>query len=109
MNELEILIAARALIATPESWIKGRSAQDANGVPAGPFDEGACKFCTVGAMTCASGQTLTEARASILRAHLPKPFDNLVNFNDHPDTTHADVLALFDRAIAYEEAKHERT
>ena len=109
MNELETLIAARALIASPESWIKDNSAQDANGVPVGTFYEGACKFCTVGAITCASGETLTETRASILRAHLPKPFDNLVNFNDHPDTTHADVLALFDRAIASEEAKHERT
>ena len=109
MNELVTLIAARALIATPEAWIQGRFAQDANGVPVGPFDEWACKFCTVGAITCASGEPLTETRASILRAHLPKPFDNLVNFNDHPDTTHADVLALFDRAIASEEAKHERT
>jgi hypothetical protein len=24
-------------------------------------------------------------------------------FNDHPDTTHADIMALFDRAIAAQE------
>ncbi len=29
----------------------------------------------------------------------------VVDFNNHPDTTHADVLALFDRAIAARKAE----
>ncbi len=28
-------------------------------------------------------------------------------FNDRPETTHADVLALLDKVIAEERAKHE--
>lgn len=89
------LIAAKALIDTPEKWGK----EDYEPRPG-------C-FCLAGALaktfdlpaepaTCESGP---EYRA--LYAQVPRgPWTGPVNFNDHPDTTHADIMALFDRAIA---------
>ena len=38
-----------------------------------------------------------------VRAHLPADFVSLTSFNDNPTTTHADIIALIDRAIATEE------
>ncbi|MEL6388391.1 MAG: hypothetical protein AAFR00_13655 [Pseudomonadota bacterium] len=45
-----------------------------------------------------------EARKLLVQA-LPGELASVVSFNDDPDTTHADILALFDRAIAAAEAE----
>jgi len=92
------LVAAKALIDTPEKWRKGPN-----------FYVGKC-HC---AMT-AAGEAIRDGgnwqdRAVAIRLAmvdaLPEPFRSLnhfhvIDFNDHPATTHADVMALFDRAIA---------
>lgn len=43
----------------------------------------------------------------ILKTNLPDKFkmNSITYFNDHPDTTKEDILALFDRAIAWEPRK----
>lgn len=92
------LIAARALIDTPEKWMKGSYHSQSTGC-----------LCALGALgVAAHGDAYdweyvdAKALLSVLR---PDDEDWLivVDFNDHPDTTHADVMAWFDRAIAAQE------
>lgn len=92
---VENLKAAKALIDTPEKWGKGA------------FEFRGC-YCALGALGMAeagtpAGYSLTGRWA--LQCALPNTFLSVDAFNDHPDTTHADIMALFERAIAAEEAK----
>ena len=99
----ENLIAAKALIDTPEKWIKGQFR-----------DENGC-LCARGACGIASGKGFASKEASrsesqLIRFLPPRmdghswqihgPLSALAHYNDDPDTTHADIMALFDRAIA---------
>lgn len=94
----ENLIAAKALIDTPEKWGKGGWEPK----------NGRC-LCSVGAVVVATNGNhdfdgaWTPAVLQVdaaLENHLPKPFNRVAEYNDDPATTHADVMALFDRAIA---------
>lgn len=97
---VEVLQAARAKIEKPETWIKGDYARTApDGNPIGPACDNAKCWCTAGAVDAASDYTYTNAWYYLTLA-LPSPWVEIVHFNDAPDTTHDDVLALFDRAIA---------
>lgn len=90
---VDILRDAKALISDPEKWVKGHYGDCETG-----------EFCSFGAMDQAERGSagawlladLTLDRAA--RAINPE-FKDYIAFNDHPDTTHADVMALFDRAI----------
>jgi hypothetical protein len=99
MSLKDDLIAARALIDTPEKWAKGASPLD------GP--ERPC-FCTYTACFEAVGGTgdrryydATNALDDAVPATFVHSFRDCpaVAFNDDPATIHNDVLALFDRAI----------
>ncbi len=94
----ENLIAARALIDTPEKWGKGPDRD--------------C-FCAVDALTDVAYETdFDDADHHLLGRFLPvdyapDPSDwncPVAQFNDDPATTHADIMALFDRAIAAQDA-----
>lgn len=83
---LRVLTEARALIQLPENWCKVH------------FDNGNHAHCILGALDCAGHSWI--GRTYLLDA-LPAGADrSVIIFNDNPATTHADVLALFDRAIA---------
>jgi hypothetical protein len=87
MTVRDNLIAARALIDTPEKWVNGA------------LQSGNCR-CAVGAALDATDYLSGWEAVNALAKQLPSPFHHVPTFNDHPDTTHADILALFDRAIA---------
>ncbi len=92
MSVKENLIAARALIDTPEKWGKGDDL--ANG--------GSCVMlaCShVGRGPSLAFEDMRSALIKALPAGAPLIGPAVVRFNDHPDTTHADIMALFDRAI----------
>lgn len=107
----EILREARELISTPEAWCKGgnsfstpsavRRAPEGNGYrPAGTEPDAVC-WCPSGAINRAAGGHDAPGRSDAERAFsraagVALPF----RFNDLSTTTHADVLAAFDRAIA---------
>lgn len=94
----ENLIAAKALIDTPEKWSKGDWS-----------DNGGC-LCALGAANLAATGMFDCVKHDLeraLEAALPTGFRTtsgnlrlVPRFNDHRDTTHADIMALFDRAIA---------
>lgn len=92
MSVKENLIKAKALIDTPEKWTRGE------------YMHSGC-FCALGALAEALDIDPVSARLSMtpellaLRGAVPEPFFSVWRYNDEPSTTHADVLALFDRAI----------
>lgn len=99
----ENLIAAKALIDTPEKWLKGALSDDKE----------TC-FCAMGALGHVGGfglvaSDVTPEMASLIGS-IPSSFlwtkqkNRLAAFNDDPETTHADIMALFDRAIAAQDA-----
>ena len=85
---LELLVKARAFLASEKNWCKG-------------------SYGTNDGRRCAHGALMTDdmdlyGRArDALTAALPKGCGHFMpmGFNDAPSTAHADVLALFDRAI----------
>lgn len=86
MTTKQILVAAKALIDTPEKW--GR----------GPWRE---QLCIADALAKACGPELvgyTDARLAFKRM-LPRGMTP-PEYNDDPETTHAEVMAKFDEAIA---------
>ena len=114
MTVLELLQNARQLLSDPARWTKGCFARNAEGQAVHPVLGKAACWCSVGAIrkefSREHGYTDRSATvSSFLDAHLllhqllssGKHSAGIPSFNDHPDTTHADVLALFDRAIEH--------
>lgn len=117
-----ILVRARELIAEPKNWTQGVMARDRTGDATLPGDKHATCFCTAGAVYRAEIDAWREgygtpvervvassgATFAIAKAIEAREFgDNvsIVTFNDRPTTTHADVLQIFDAAIAAEAAR----
>ena len=99
------LIAARALIADPVNWTKEVFARTSDGSAVTLDGPNATCFCAWGAVLRASFilETDTISVYDALQAQMPGPdraYISIPDFNDAETTTHADVLALFDRTIA---------
>jgi len=85
----DVLIAARALIADERNWIKGANFRKVAGCDC---------FCADGAVEEVFRNRPWEPGVRpALRAASPNGM--IVTYNDADETTHADVLAMFDRAI----------
>ena len=101
METVEILEKARALISDKNRWAKGYFAKDKAGRNCSTRSQDAVCFCSLGALCKVmdihfmdvTGKPATEA----LRKEVPAGTD-IAGFND--SGSHAEVLALFDRAIA---------
>lgn len=107
MNAAEVLTKARALIADENRWTQGKYARDALGEEAEPFEAGAVCFCALGAIAHVAdlepehdlpGEQILKEEAYFADGSLCVPM-----FNDKH--THAEVLDLFDRAIARAESE----
>lgn len=96
MTTAETLREARALIDTPRKWTRAADARTADGKHTWPSDPNAVCFCMAGALI-RLGEISTPAYRALLR-HVTG--GTLMEFNDAPGTSHADVLAAFDAAIA---------
>lgn len=101
---VETLKEARALIA--QGWTQGCAARDAEGNDVNSVDISAVSFCIYGACRRASVGRRKESYKLSTNALRDAGMINLSTWNDAPDRTQADVLALFDRAIAME-SNHE--
>lgn len=101
MSLRDDLIAAKALIDTPEKWRKDDSDD---------YD-GCCAIVAANRVSGSRRYDPDNPRQSRMwqafYAELPEAYRQssgasgafIGDFNDHPDTTHADIMALFDRAI----------
>lgn len=106
MTTAEALAAGRKLIDTPEKWCKGSYAMTKRRRAVGPLEPTAACFCAAGACLVVTGDLWNAAREALDR-QVSEHFcgGTATTFNDHHLTTHADVMALFDRAIAAEKGK----
>lgn len=94
-----LLRRAKELIATPQQWCK-RVYGDSWGRA----------FCSYGALDWAAagdGALFTRVWDKYLCPSAPT-WNCPISFNDLPDTTHEDVLLMFDRAIALAEKDEGR-
>ena len=103
----DVLVAARERIADEKNWTQYTAAKDSKGDWCDPHTAAAVCWCATGAVMAAIPVAAdyyglyTQATAALkyeLIMHL-YPTQFLVEFNDHPERTHAEVLALFDRTI----------
>ncbi len=102
MKTYEVLEKALALIEDESNWTDRGWAVDPGG-----------RMCAAGACNVAEGiidrkesrcfAVCSSPAPVALRAALPGDYEVLPDFNDHE--THADVVALFQRAIRAEKAK----
>lgn len=106
---LQVLIDARALIEKPKAWIKGVNATNKLGKGCTSSSEDAVCWCMDGAlMRSAQSAHLYEPGSAYWDAFYA--LNKLANgdfiaWNDKPERKHAEVLAVFDKAIEAERAK----
>ena len=102
--EKDILVSARVLLSDPQSWTQSVEARGASGRQVHVLGRAARSFCLEGAIRRAAkdNDELVEAiRFRVLgraRARLGD-WCALFEWNDDPTRTHAEVLALLDKAI----------
>lgn len=110
MKTSELLIAARKRIETPDQWLKGYLYgtrifhSDHVEVKPRAFPDGANCYCALGAMhVAASSMPKHPWRAAILALeHALMDMGLASSIPDYNDShAHAEVLALFDKAIAW--------
>lgn len=92
MSLKDDLVAAKARIDTREKWHQGSYRSRLGNA-----------FCAIGALTAATcdADRLSAGRDA-LQGAMPSGIKGFPAglYNDLPTTTHADIMALFDRAIA---------
>lgn len=96
----DVLITARGFIDTPEKWTKGLPAKDAEGFATSPHDAFAVCFCALGAIEKAARIVKKDHASQVCRFVGDVISKRLVDFNDNMNTTHADILEVFDKVIA---------
>lgn len=101
MTAADILREGRKLIENPENWVQGSFGQTKGGNRCYAVDPRANCWCAVGAISKV-GEEVAEDEWQLAWVALDNasPCGCSIRFNDHAKTTHADVLAMFDRAIA---------
>lgn len=101
MQPVEILRAARRLIEDPEHWARGAFARNQFGVSTGITSPTACSWCSIGALHKVSDnaeEAKVHLKLAISQLH-PSLGGEIADFNDLHSITHAEVLAVFDKAI----------
>lgn len=109
---LDILTAARNILADPTAWTKGEFAKGKSGRAVSPFGPYATCFCAIGALQRAAGRELAKAdrktsnsyvdARAVLEAETPRQIVTM--FNDSPQTSHEDIIGVFNLAIATAQA-----
>lgn len=97
MTPREVLIAAKALIDTPEKWTQGWYAKDANGKHISDQSPDATCFCSIGAMWAVAHEIQFVDDALVFLGRATRPA--IPTWNDAPERTHAEVMDAFARAI----------
>ncbi len=98
---VQILKDARALIADEKNWTQDKWARDRNGDAVAPESPKAVCFCSLGALRKASVDDDGFCYAREVLRDVTK--GSIIDFNDTHG--HAEVLAIFDSAIARAESE----
>jgi hypothetical protein len=102
---LQLLQQARKLVA--RGWCQGSDARDSNGAGVEPWDPQAASWSLLGALVAAveleaaaSGEIpLSELAAALNPLADLVDTDSLAAWNDKPDRSQAEVVAVLDRAV----------
>lgn len=109
MKLSKFLRIAKAGIEDPARWCKGVYARDQYGIEVDSRSEHACTWCALGAVRAFADSPDSSwpfyGAASALNRATPEGYDGVHEFNDREETTHADIMAVYDRAIATAEAE----
>ena len=100
-----VLASMRELLASEDAWCQGDIAQNASGEPCLPGDPDACRWCLMGAIDRA-GLTIENPPINLVLTFLGLEWlprhnhhnHGVIGWNDAPGRTHAEVLALINRA-----------
>lgn len=109
----QVLTLARSVIAARSHWTKGANARDEQSQVVSFVNKDAASFCMAGAKYKAlrkwfpdnmAPYTVDAGTTDLLNAAARQLFPSRIQhsyttFNDHPATTHKDVLAVYDLAI----------
>lgn len=106
VKAVDYLHVAKGLIAHPSRWIKGRSAADEFKYPIYNSDDAAC-WCATGAVDRAvqflsggpyslSGSEHGKLLKALDDAAKSRGYSGIIHFNDAIETSHQDVINLFD-------------
>lgn len=99
---LQILIAARKLIARRGGWVKGTYAKTASGKTTDILSPDAAAFCSIGAiMKVGMGGPGSMYPHACNHLAVASGIFDIPAFNDKPATTKRQVLAAFDKAIKH--------
>lgn len=97
MTTKEVLIKAKQLV--EKGWTRNVLARNAAGEPVFSNSPEACAFCVAGAIEHAQGDDPDAGMEAFAVMHDSLGNVSITDFNDAATTTHADILAAFDRAI----------
>lgn len=113
----DIIVKARELLGDKSHWTKRAYARNARYKEVTARSHLARSYCSIGALiratmdvqgVCFLGSEQSRGALDVLCGALPQTYREVLHgfggvsvFNDADTTKHADVLALFDRAIAH--------
>lgn len=86
------------ILSDPSKWTRNTYARSSNGDPC-DVRVGTC-FCMYGAAKACGMDVVpfSDKLAALIRARYPQrmddEYDAIVSFNDHPDTTYEEVIAI---------------
>jgi hypothetical protein len=102
-STIAVLVRARSLIADERHWCQWSFARGWAKIPVPPRSRFARRFCAIGAVKRAACELLLPSQNA--RIALERQTGREVErWNDDPRRTHAEVIAVFDGAIADLEA-----
>lgn len=104
------LKGARSLLSDPGSWTKTANARETSGRLCHPLSEHAVCWCLLGAVCRVADDKgpfalpdrllVSELKKSAIEQFSGRFHTTLEGFNDHPKTTHDDILKLIDATVA---------
>lgn len=100
-RKIGVLPDVQPLLSKEERWIKGRFAVNKRGVEVRSENRQAVKFCLIGAIYHVYHYNSSECQEAIIKIGnvlASKGFRNIFMFNDAPERTHAEVLAVIKEA-----------
>ena len=100
---LLVLIKAKELIKDEDNWTREVHARNIKDMPVDTFSNTACKFCVLGAIHRVCGSFTSGGfigkTSGLLAKSLPDGPSSVWEYNDFYETTHKDILELFDKGI----------
>ena len=94
---IKVVEDARDILENPKFWCKGSYAKTRSNYPVGHTDGRAVKFCSIGAIQRAVGDTGLQAYSDAF--HILKDGGDIVEFNDNSRTRHKHIVMAFDFTI----------